>query len=421
MKSYLELLRVKEKELIESGQPPITGYDFCTECVLLQDNDFIQLAKYIKDNVNEIENDLIEQIKLECRQIVEYVRCILENRTLTDEEYVNSFLFYQCKIDRANVCFRINSVKEYIDEYNCEAINSFCSLSDSYKENHAKALSYENLKENSIYYRMSGVLLRKYNRDYQKNNFDYKSLMVSEEVKKKIESLYGHGSLCRYDLLKFNVKNHYIINSEPPYIIDTKYAGIYLTIDHKNKTLIDLFNELIKCGYIQDISFKIGSVKNKIVTLEEKMFGQKFSFNLKELPDLSRFYDTDVQEDNIWVTVVKKENKFSLTFEETSKEILYDSNLNIVTNLVHLEVTQNNGDDVISHIDHEYIVYNIDTYYKRLTEPKIKGEHKIKTFKIDNAKIPLNYRYQNVNVLFFIINASMNKKELVKEYFENIQ
>ncbi|WP_448175931.1 hypothetical protein [Morganella morganii] len=421
MKSYLELLRVKEKELIDSDQHSITGYDFCTECVLLQDNDFIQLANYIKDNVNEIENDLIEQIKLECRQEVEYVRCTLENRILTDEEYVNSFLFHQYKIDRANVCFSINSVSEYIDEYNCEAINSFSSLSDDYKKIHAKALSYENLKENSIYYRMSGVLLRKYNRDYQKNNFDYKSLMVSEEVKKEIESLYGHGSLCRYDLLKFNVKDHCIINSELPHIIDTKHAGIHLIIDHKNKTLIDLFNELIKFGYIQDISFKIGAVENKIVILEEKMFGQIFSFNLEELPDLSRFYDTDSQEDNIWVTVVKKENKFSLTFEETSKEILYDSNLNIVTNLVHLEVTQNNGDDVISHIDHEYIVYNIDTYYKRLTEPKIKGEHKIKTFKIDNAKIPLNYRYQNVNVLFFIINASMNKKELVKEYFENIQ
>lgn len=76
---------------------------------------------------------------------------------------------------------------------------------------------------------------------------------------------------------------------------------------------------------------------------------------------------------------------------------------------------------MINHIDHEYIVYDVDTYFKRLDDPTVKGEHKIKTFKIDNAKIPINYKYQNTNVLFLMVYESMNKKDLVREYFEDIR
>ncbi|EJL4302715.1 hypothetical protein NMJ10_004547, partial [Escherichia coli] len=185
--------------------------------------------------------------------------------------------------------------------------------------------------------------------------------------------------------------------------------------------LIDLFNDLIANSYIQDISFKIDSVTNQLISLEERMFGQKFSFNLDRLPDLSRFYDINAQNDNVWVTVVKEENKFSITFEETLEDTFYDKELNVVTNLVHVEVTKKNGIDVINHIDHEYIVYDVDTYFKRLDDPAVKGEHKIKTFKIDNAKIPINYKYQNTNVLFLMVYESMNKKDLVREYFEDIR
>lgn len=290
-----------------------------------------------------------------------------------------------------------------------------------YKLIYAKALSYENLKENAIYYRISRLLFDKYNREHKKNNFDYKSLMVSDEVKKKIKDLYGNNHLCRYELFKVDIVNQSLTKNVFPYISDKKHNGTYLIIDSKNKNLIDLFNDLIANGYIQDISFKIDSVTNEIIMLEERMFGQKFSLNLDELPDLSRFFDINAQNDNVWVTVEKEENKFSITFEETLEDTFHDKELNFVTNLVHVEVTKKNGSDVINHIDHEYIVYDLDTYFKRLDDPAVKGGHKIKTFKIDNAKIPINYKYQNINAFFLIVYESMNKKDLVREYFENIR
>ncbi|HDU8313870.1 MULTISPECIES: hypothetical protein [Gammaproteobacteria] len=424
MKHYLESLRLKEKSLIDGHQPSITCFDFCSECVLLQDNDFLQLTEYIKENPSEIEGDLIDQIKLECKNEIQNIRLKLENSILTDKEYVKAYLFYKPKIDRANTDLHINSIEDFINNYNREAFESFYYIgmkSIFYKLIYAKALSYENLKENAIYYRISGLLFDKYKREYKKNNFDYKSLMVSDEVKKKIKDLYGNNHLCRYELFKVDIVNQSLTKNVFPYISDKKHNGTYLIIDSKNKNLIDLFNDLIANGYIQDISFKIDSVTNEIIMLEERMFGQKFSFNLDELPDLSRFFDINAQNDNVWVTVEKEENKFSITFEETLEDTFYDKELNVVTNLVHVEVTKKNGSDVINHIDHEYIVYDLDTYFKRLDDPAVKGGHKIKTFKIDNAKIPINYKYQNINAFFLIVYESMNKKDLVREYFENIR
>ncbi|WP_395299026.1 hypothetical protein V1574_11925 [Enterobacter kobei] len=424
MKYYLESLRLKQKSLIDGLQASVTDFDFCSECVLLQDNDLLQLTEYIKTNPSEIEGDLIDQVKFECTNKIQSIRNKLENSALTNEEYVRAYLFYKPEIERANAALHINSVEDFIGNYKKEAFDSFNCIGEMsifYKLIYAKALSYESLQENAVYYRIIKLLLDKYMREYEKNNFDYKSLMVSDEVKEKIKDLYGHNYLCRYELFKIDHDNQYITKDVFPYISDENNNGTYLIIDSKNKNLIDLFKDLIAKGYIQDISFKIDSVKNQLISLEERMYGQKFSFDLDRLPDLSRFYDINAQNDNVWVTVVKEENKFSITFEETLEDTFYDKELNVVTNLVHLEVTKKNGSDVISHIDHEYIVYDVDTYFKRLDDPAVKGEHKIKTFKIDNAKIPINYKYQNMNVLFLMVYESMNKKDLVREYFEDIR
>lgn len=424
VKKYLEALRVKEKNQIESEQHSIIGYDFYSECILLQDSDFVQLTEYVKANIDDIESDVIDQIKFECKTKLENAKNKLENYILTDEEHVKTFSFYIREVESVQKALNVDSVKEYIQTYKKDEFNIYYSLgmeSIYLKLIYAKALSYENLNENAIYYKISQLLLKKYSRDYIKENFDYKSLMVSDTVKKELEDIYGKSSLCRYELFKVNFEKHRITNDVLPYIYDKDNVNCFLIIDRKNKRHIDLFNDLIIKGYVKDISLKIDSIMDKLLTFEERSFGQKFSFVLSELPELSLFYDTHAQDNNLWVTVKNEKHKFSITFEETLEDTFYDKNLNVVTNLVHIEVTENNGNAVISHIDHEYIVYGVDTYFNRLKEPTVKGEHKIKTFKIDNAKIPLNYKYQNVNVLLLIINESMSKKELVKEYFENIK
>ncbi|WP_394515533.1 hypothetical protein [Pantoea sp. SGAir0215] len=253
MEHYLEPLRLKKKSLIDGRQTSITGFDFCSECVLLQDSDFLQLTEYIKTNPSEIEGDLIDQVKFECTNKIKNIRIKLENSALTNEEYVNTYLFYKPEIEHADAALHINSIEDFIGIYKKEAFDSFNFIGATsifYKLIYAKALSYENIQENAIYYRISKLLLDKYIREYEKNNFDYKSLVVSDEVKEKIKDLCGNNYLCRYGLFKIDFDNQYITKDVFPYISDKNHNGTYLIIDSKNKNLMDLFNDLIANGYI---------------------------------------------------------------------------------------------------------------------------------------------------------------------------
>ncbi|PSU78528.1 hypothetical protein CTM93_18435 [Photobacterium phosphoreum] len=291
-----------------------------------------------------------------------------------------------------------------------------------YKIIYAKALSYEYLLENGIYIDICKHLFDKYKCDYVLENFDYRSLMVSDSVKSELVRIYGDSALCKYDLFKLDLTSQLIMNNDEfPYIYDENNQRDYLILDHKDKRVIEIFIDLINQGYVKDISFKISSVENCLVILEEAKYGQKYSLKLKDLPDLSVFYDLDSQDDHLWIFVRKDKNdKFSITFEETIEDLFFDKNEYVITNLIHLEVTRINGVDVISHIDHEYIIYTMDTYINRLENSGVKGEHKIKTFKIDNATIPLDYKFNNCNVLYHVVHECMSKKNLVKEYFENL-
>lgn len=423
MKASFEALRVKEENIVKNSQMTTTGFTFESDCILLQDKDYLQLTQYVKNNLIDVEDDFIYQLKLDSKQKLDSINGKLDNKNFTNTECSQYLAFNKHKIYQLHKKLRINSIQEYIDLYTMESFRSLYSLGETsitLKIKYAKALSYENLLENAIYYRIVDLLFKKYKNDYARENFDYRTLMVSDELKKDIESIHGENSLCRYDLFKLNHNNHKLTNNILTYIYDHKNTDTYLIINDKIKRLVAAFNDLINNGYVEDLSVKIELINDCLPLLEEKMYGEKFSFKLTELPELSRFYDLNNPDDSIWVFISNEDKKFSITFEETLEDTFYDKNLNVITNLVHLEVTKNNGNDVISHIDHEYIVYDVDTYFKRTKEPNIKGEHKIKTFKIDNAKIPLNYKYQGINILFLIIKECMEKKELVNEYFENI-
>ena len=150
-------------------------------------------------------------------------------------------------------------------------------------------------------------------------------------------------------------------------------------------------------------------------------YGQKFALSIEALPDLSVFFDLSRPEDQFWVAVQQdKAGKVSITFEETLEDFQTDCNENVITNLVHLEVMKTAEGYVIQHIDHEYISYSLSSYASRLENSKIKGENKIKTFKIDNAKIPLDYKIDGSNILFLIVHECMEKQNLVKEYFDSL-
>ena len=72
-------------------------------------------------------------------------------------------------------------------------------------------------------------------------------------------------------------------------------------------------------------------------------------------------------------------------------------------------------------MDHEYIFYSLEEYVKRLSDIKQKGNilKRIKTFKIDNSKIPFILE-DGMNVLLFFLNEYFKSEKLLLEYFQKI-
>ena len=102
----------------------------------------------------------------------------------------------------------------------------------------------------------------------------------------------------------------------------------------------------------------------------------------------------------------------------------------IVTQMIHMQIEG----IFITHLDHEYIFYDLDEYEKRLTNYRIKGQaqKRIKTFKIDRSRIPLDYSCNILRInengrekivvpfIYFVLNAYFEHKDLLSEYFQKI-
>lgn len=420
LKDILEILRKKEND-----HKSRTGFTFFADLWMLQDEYLLDLIDFVKQNEVNVENDFLKQLKKISYEKLTHIQSKIEIFNFPSVQRAELERWYEK--DKSDLLTKVNtdSIAEYKRKFKNRLISNYYSIGNdsiTLKIVYAKALSYEHLLENVIYLDICEYLFDKYKRDYALENFDYRSLIVSDDVKVELEKIYGGSALCKYGLFKLDLETQVIMNNEElPYIFDQNNQSDYLMLNPKDKRVIEVFQDLIDKGYVNDISFKISSVDKFLLALEDAKYGQKFSLNLKELPDLSVFYDLHNHDDHLWIYVRKeKNNKFSITFEETIEDLFFDKNENVITNLIHLEVTNENGIDVISHIDHEYIIYAMDTYINRLDDSSVKGEYKIKTFKIDNAMIPLDYKFYNCNVLYHIVHECMEKKSLVKEYFENL-
>lgn len=93
--------------------------------------------------------------------------------------------------------------------------------------------------------------------------------------------------------------------------------------------------------------------------------------------------------------------------------------------MVHCEYFQEGNNFFISHLDHEYIFYSEEEYRER--EKNINQKKRVKTFKIDNSKIPFIFSLkegvneERINILLLILEGYFKKKDLLKEYFQKIE
>ncbi|CAD2246680.1 hypothetical protein [Xanthomonas arboricola] len=118
--------------------------------------------------------------------------------------------------------------------------------------------------------------------------------------------------------------------------------------------------------------------------------------------------------DSLWVKMEKQ--KSSMTFEELCTDFPELDGM-VVTQLVHLEFFEEQGQLFIHHLDHEYILYTLDMYAARETDARVKGHKKLKTFKIDNSRIPFDFKLDGRHFLFTVLDAYFINKTLIKEYF----
>lgn len=181
----------------------------------------------------------------------------------------------------------------------------------------------------------------------------------------------------------------------------------------------------LKCeSYIKNLAvrsrdFYIYDGDNREGVLSEAIEqGQVFSWAVSSLPMVTKLFNEEFYDDCLWIKVEGSD----ITFEELCEDF-YDDGDNVVTQMIHLQ----REEDVITHLDHEYIFYDLNGYEARKINPKVKGEarKRVKTFKIDNSAIPMNYPCKvykdnsemTVPFIFFVLNNYFEHKDLLEEYF----
>ncbi|HDR1026355.1 hypothetical protein NMW10_06900 [Pasteurella multocida] len=220
----------------------------------------------------------------------------------------------------------------------------------------------------------------------------------------------------RNNLLPMDGKTDFSLSYENYYLIFEKFPGKHFKINLPVNLILH-FKDLLKHELISKISFKIECISDYAISMEQKEIGSELNFKLDDIPDISRFY-SDNYEEQFWIS--HNVNKKSIIFEEINNNEL-DDNLHVITNVVHLMYIEDNGIFYINHIDHEKISYTIEEFEKKFQQKnsKIKGL-KEKTFKIDNSMIPIDYKFENEFFIYRVLDSYISNKDLLKEYLEKV-
>ena len=255
----------------------------------------------------------------------------------------------------------------------------------------------------------------------------------------KLKTVYDnildkHSQFHKYGIVPIDSERELLLVS-PPRIYDKSINKTFFT---KNIpfNLLSKIVEMISSGIVKDFSVRLlnepgylGKLEYGII-LEEVERGKVFDFSNLGDCSISRLYSSKY-ENCMWVVI----DPSNITFEELYDDFdCYDEM--IVTQVVHLEYKKEGDSAYITHLDHEYIFYTIDEYDNRMSDVTQKGTAKarMKSFKIDNSRIPFEYRCkvlrkdENGNdlppkdeqFLCYVLECYFKHKDLLKEYFHKV-
>lgn len=306
-------------------------------------------------------------------------------------------------------------MSDYISNY------SFCFINDDINsmlsEQYPKIMNDKDyIKEYEPLYRIVEIL---YN-NYKESITPFINFKKLEDIKEELfEIYYPDNYVNKYNLLRFsNFHNLVVSYQTPSYICDSQKQR-YFYNQYIPAAIFEVIKDLLDNQYIQDLSFLITDISNQSIIAEEKEYGRMFSYNIKELPSISCFYDENSIDNKLVIKKQVEGSKTSLTFETLKSDFLYQDN-QVITNLIHIEIENIDNEDFITHLDHEFIIYEYDKYVMKANNYLTKGCKKVKTFKIDNSKIPLKYNLKNTPVLVCFVMELLDNQELIKEYFSKI-
>jgi|GEM_PF-734015 len=205
-----------------------------------------------------------------------------------------------------------------------------------------------------------------------------------------------------------------IINSKESQSLVDARIGRHFRIDIP-RDLLAAIEAAIANGWVTNISFDIGAITEVTPAFEAVEYGSVFNFQALQLPSVSKLYDEECYEDALWIKV-DTHLPASMTFEELCADFPTLDGA-VVTQVVHLEFFVAQGQQFISHLDHEYILYTEEAYSRRRYDASIKGHKKHKTFKIDKAHIPLDFNFEHRYFIYLVLDAYFKNKRLISEYF----
>lgn len=272
------------------------------------------------------------------------------------------------------------------------------------------------------YYNYDSIRKNPYNSDIDRLKAIYDSIFDK------------HSQFRSYGLVPVD-QHRVLLPVDPPRIYDCLVNKTFFTKNvplHLLETLSDMKNR----GVIQDLAVRLMNESG----YEGKMYceylqeglerGEQFDLANLGSYSISKLYSTQY-EDCLWVVIDPR----NITFEELCEDFESIEDM-IVTQVVHLEYETSVGGTYITHLDHEYIFYTIEEYEKRIHDVTQKGEAKtrMKSFKIDNSKIPFDFRceinskddngnerpLQKEQFLCYVIDSYFKHKDLLNEYFQKL-
>jgi hypothetical protein len=276
-----------------------------------------------------------------------------------------------------------------------------------------------------------------YDNYYNSKNSTYNSDL--ETLKSIYDEFFNKSSaLYTYGLIEID-KTCKLLAIDPPRLYDSKVDKTFY-LSNIRKEILELFssiqhlyNRLSIRVSNSDLYIFDGEYTEEILQ-EAAEFGKLFSIEgIGEIP-ITKLYSDDFN-DVLWV----RTDKENITFEELcSTENVYEDS--IVTQVIHLKYEKSDESVYITHIDHEFVFYSKDDYEKRKTNVNIKGAfyRRLKSFKIDEAKIPLDmpcahkvailkeesnewdFVDEKVPFIIFILKSYFNHTDLIDEYFEKL-